>query len=160
VFWFPLQNLSEILFFLRRIVRDMIKKVYCLHVKYLLFLSDFSENWFFWADFQTSIKRKPSFSVRTDARTDITKLTVAFRNFANSPKNVLELTRSWTFIKWEFFPLYLSLIHMNENGLFFVFSVNCSFVYSNTFAFWSVDKNMLKRSLAPHSPGLVLTVNL
>jgi len=31
---------------------------------------------------------------RTDGRTDMRKLTVAFRNFANAPKNVLESGRS------------------------------------------------------------------
>ena len=33
-----------------------------------------------------SVQWKPSCSIRTDGRTDMTKLTVAFRNFANAPK--------------------------------------------------------------------------
>jgi len=44
-----------------------------LHVKYPLFLSDFNETCFMW----------------TDGRTDMTKLIVAFRNFAKAPKNRL-----------------------------------------------------------------------
>jgi len=46
---------------------------------------------------------------------------------------------------------------MNENGLFSIFFVNCSFVYRNTSAFWSLDKKMLESSLVPHYPGLVVT---
>ena len=34
-----------------------------------------------------SVDWEPSCSIRTDGRTDMTKLIVAFRNFANAPKN-------------------------------------------------------------------------
>ena len=43
VFWFSLQILSETFLILRRIERDVVKKVNCLHVKYSLFLSDCNE---------------------------------------------------------------------------------------------------------------------
>jgi len=35
-----------------------------------------------------SVRWEPSCSMRTDGRTDMTKLIVAFRNYANEPKNV------------------------------------------------------------------------
>ena len=62
--------------------------------KYPLFLSDLSETWIFSTDFwkilkyQISLKSvqwKPSCSMRPTLRTDTTKLTVAFRNFAKAP---------------------------------------------------------------------------
>ena len=43
-----------------------------------------------------SVQWKPSFSMRTDGRRDVTKLIVAFRNFAKAPKNGLWLN----FILW------------------------------------------------------------
>ena len=46
VFWFYLQLLSETFLILRRIERDTIQHVYLPHVKYLLFLSAFNENYF------------------------------------------------------------------------------------------------------------------
>jgi hypothetical protein len=57
-----------------------------LHVKYLLFLSDFNETWIFLTDFLTMFKYQIS---TRDIRTDTTKLIVAFRNFVNAPKNPL-----------------------------------------------------------------------
>jgi len=72
-----------------------------LHVKYQLFLSDFNENLTFSADFRKILKNKiswksvqwePRCSVRTDGQTDrqteMTKLIVAFRTLANTPKYV------------------------------------------------------------------------
>jgi len=55
------------------------KNVYCLHLKYLLFLSDFNETLIFPAEFrkiikyqisQKSIQKEPSYSMRTDRRMD------------------------------------------------------------------------------------------
>jgi len=74
-----------------------------LHVKYKL-LSDFNETWIFSIDFREmlkyqfsckSVKWELNCSIctegqtgrRTDRQTDMTKLTVVFRNFANAPKN-------------------------------------------------------------------------
>ena len=96
VFRVSLQLLSDTFFILRIIERDMIKNVYWLHVKYPLFLSDFNETWIFSTVFLKilkcqiswkSIQWEPSCSMRTDRRTDMTKLIVLFRNFVNAPTN-------------------------------------------------------------------------
>ena len=67
-----------------------------LHVKYQLFLSDFNETWIFSTDFRKmqkyqisrkSVQWKPSYSMWTDRQTDMTKLKVAFCNFAKAPKD-------------------------------------------------------------------------
>jgi hypothetical protein len=66
-----------------------------LHVKYRLFLSNFTETWIFSIGFQQKaqilsfIKIHPvgdKFSFHADRQTDITKLIVAFCNFANGHK--------------------------------------------------------------------------
>jgi hypothetical protein len=65
-----------------------------LHIKYPLFLSvfkelnflgRFSKNTEIW-NFMNIRVVEPSFFMRTDGQTDKTKLTVAFRSFANAPK--------------------------------------------------------------------------
>ena len=95
-----LQLLSETFFMLRRTGREMIKCVYWSYIKYPLFLSDVSETWISSTNFRKTLKYqiswksvqwKPSCSVRTGGRTDMTKLIVAFRNFANAPKNQRKL---------------------------------------------------------------------
>jgi len=65
----------------------------CLHVKYPSFLSDINETWIFSTDFRKTqrnimkfVQRQPSCSMRTGRQTDMTKLIVAFRSFANAPK--------------------------------------------------------------------------
>ena len=97
MFWFSVQLLSETFLILRRSERDMIKMYIDLYVKYLLFLSDFNEIWIlstgFWKILKykiswKSIEWEPSCSMQTDGQTDMTKLIVAFGNFANSPKNI------------------------------------------------------------------------
>jgi len=70
----------------------MIKKTYIgLHVKYLLFSSDFNETWILSTHLRKvlkyqisykSVQWKPSCSTRTD----MTKIKVAFRHFAKAPK--------------------------------------------------------------------------
>jgi len=78
-----------------------------LHVKYTIFLADFNYNWICLADFNynwifltdfpkstqcitscTSVQCAPSWSMRAERRTDVNNQTVAFRNFANAPKNL------------------------------------------------------------------------
>jgi len=78
----------------------MTKMFIGLHVKYPLFLFDCNDTWIFSTNFRKipkyQISRKsthwdPSCSMQTDERTDgrtnMTKLIVAFRNFANAPTN-------------------------------------------------------------------------
>jgi hypothetical protein len=67
-----------------------------LHVKCPLFLSDFNESWIF---FLERFSKNPQISnfmkirpvaaqlFHADGRTDMTKLIVAFRNFAKASKN-------------------------------------------------------------------------
>jgi len=87
----------ETFLILRRRERDMVKMYIGLYVKYLLFMLDFNETWILSIGFRKilkyeilwkSIQWEPSFSMRTDGRTDMTKLIVAFCSFAVSPKNV------------------------------------------------------------------------
>jgi hypothetical protein len=63
--------------------------------KLYLTLSYCNETWNFWTDFQKiltykvlrkSVQWEPSCSMRTDRRTDMAKLIVAFLNFVNAPK--------------------------------------------------------------------------
>ena len=66
-----------------------------LHVTYLLLLSDFNENWIFMERFSKNtqisyFKKVLSVGVElfyADRRTDMTKIIVAFRYFANAPEN-------------------------------------------------------------------------
>ena len=70
--------------------------MYTVHVKYPLFLSDFNETWDFLDRFSKNaqrsnfMKNRPVeaelFVAGTYRRTDITKLIVTCRNFANAPK--------------------------------------------------------------------------
>jgi hypothetical protein len=67
-----------------------------LPVKYSLFLSDFNGTLIFSIDFRKNIQISTIVKIRSvgaelfhpDGRTDMTKLIVAFRSFANEPKNV------------------------------------------------------------------------
>jgi hypothetical protein len=74
-----------------------------LHVKYPLFLSDFNETWIFSTDFLKilkyhiswkSVQRESSCTMWTDGQSDITKLLVAFHNFANAPNKISSLKHS------------------------------------------------------------------
>ena len=65
-------------------------------IQYALLLSDFNETLIFKTDLRKILKyqnsRKsiywePSCSIRTEGRTDMTKLIVASPSFANAPKN-------------------------------------------------------------------------
>jgi len=96
--WFSLLLLSGTLFILRT-ERDMIIYMCAgLLVKYPLFLWDFNVIGSFSTDFRKifkyqiswkSVHRKALFYTdrKTDALTDMTKLIVAFHDFANAPKN-------------------------------------------------------------------------
>ena len=93
-------NLSERCIILSRIDRDMIKMYIGLHAKYLFFFSYFNKSWLFSAGFRKILKYKipwksvqwePSCYLGADRRTDMTKLIVAFRYFANASNNCYEL---------------------------------------------------------------------
>jgi hypothetical protein len=76
-----------------------IKIVYLFHVKYVLFLSDFNYSNFLnifpknvqISNFMKFRPMEPSFSVRTEGRTDMTKLTVAIHNYTKAPIIVFSL---------------------------------------------------------------------
>jgi hypothetical protein len=83
-----------------------------LHVKCPLFWSDFNETWFVSTYFRKiSNKFQETLSDVTCGRMDIkremTKLRVAFQNFANAPKNGIftqqtnNLTISWCMVYWS-----------------------------------------------------------
>ena len=78
---------------------EILSKMYIrIHVKYLLFLSEFNKNLIFFDRFSKNspnikFHENPSSGSRvvpcgqTDGLTDMAKLIVAFRSFANAPKN-------------------------------------------------------------------------
>jgi hypothetical protein len=93
--------LSETFLILKIIQRDIIIKLHRSLFKYLLFLSDFNETWIFSTDFRKilsyqiswkPVEWEPNCSMRLDRRIDITKLIVAFRNFAKAPKTLSHLS--------------------------------------------------------------------
>ena len=93
MFWFSLQLSSEIFLILRRNERDTIKKVFWYSCKVPVIIVDFIDTWIFFLQIfvkYSNIKfyENPSRGSRVNpwGRTDVTKLIVAFRNFANAPK--------------------------------------------------------------------------
>jgi hypothetical protein len=82
--------------------QGMIKSVYwssctlysCPFSWILNFLNNFSKNLKYQISWK-SVKWEPSCFMRTDRRTDMTKLIVAFRNFANAPKNSTVRLATW-----------------------------------------------------------------
>ena len=97
VFLFSPQLLSETFLILRTAVRDTMREMCIgLHEKCryywqvernLTFLDRFSKKFQISYISLKSGQCEPSCSMRTDRRTDITKLKVAFRKFANASKN-------------------------------------------------------------------------
>jgi hypothetical protein len=73
-----------------------------LHINYLLFLSDFDKTWIFPTDFRTILTYQISWkSVQCEPscymRTDMTKLTVTFRNVAYAPERLADIPPTGTF---------------------------------------------------------------
>jgi hypothetical protein len=69
-----------------------------LHVKYPLFLSDFNETWIFltaqipnFMKIRLVVAQLFHADGQTGGQTDMTKLTVAFRSFANAPKTSINI---------------------------------------------------------------------
>jgi hypothetical protein len=97
-----------------------------LHVKYPSFLSYFNETWIFSTGFEKSsnikFQESPSHGSRvvpcgrTDGRTDMTKLIVAFCNFANAPK-ILKSSNQSPYPLFKFLNtnnyIYLSWVFMH-----------------------------------------------
>jgi len=120
VFWFSLQLLSETFVILRRTERDIIKMYTGVRVKYryscpILMKFDFSQHIFekmmkyemLWK----CVQWKPCCSMRTDGQTDMTKLTVAFSNFANAAKSPrLPQTTQLHFFESQFDQLQMSVL--------------------------------------------------
>ena len=84
-----------------------------LHVKYSFFLSDFNVTWIFLDRFSKNTQISNFMKIRpvgaglffADRRTDMTNLIIAFRNFANAPKNELytsQKTLSLRHSGWRF----------------------------------------------------------
>jgi hypothetical protein len=75
----------------------MIKISYCWLHKVPVNLSDFNETWIFFTDYRKIniyLMKIHPFGTdlsRTDRGTDMTKLIVVFRSFANAPKSRLHL---------------------------------------------------------------------
>ena len=95
VFWFSTQRLYDTFLILIRTERDVIIHVYCSSSKVpvivrfswkLNFLGRFPENFKYQISWKF-LEWEPSYSMRTDGWADMTKLMVAFSNFANAPKN-------------------------------------------------------------------------
>jgi hypothetical protein len=94
VFWFSLQPLSETFLILRRNERDIIKNVFCSSCKVTLILVRIQWNLNIFDRFSKNSEISNFMTIRTvgdelfhaDRRTDMRKVIVAFRNFANEPK--------------------------------------------------------------------------
>jgi hypothetical protein len=80
-----------------------------LHARYPL-LSDFNQTWIFSTDFRKNPQISKSMKIRpvaaesfhADIRTDMAKLTAAFRNFANEPKKFYILPTSYRFVLYGY----------------------------------------------------------
>jgi hypothetical protein len=104
-----------------------------LHVKYPLFLSDFNKTWIFLR--QISEKRRNKEFGETghvgaelflvDRQTDMTKLTVAFRNFANAPWILLHKLRYLRLSTAVWFKGWSLRVRLDEQYLPAMCCCNC-----------------------------------
>ena len=164
---------------LRRTERDTINYT-GLHVKYPLLLTDSNETWVSSTDFWKMLKYRmswkvvqwePSCSTRTDGQIDMTKLTVALRNFMNAhnyfPKQYWPRT---TFsVRHELnFDIKLRRRQSSKgwaNDLRTFESVEFShlIIFSNVFCSFLLDRHRWKRFTQKHaifSKQLYLMTNL
>jgi hypothetical protein len=101
-----------------------------INVKYQPFLSDFNKTYVFLTDFRNIIQYKISQNclvgaklfiakLRTEGRTDMTKLTVGFRNFANASQNPIKffskLGSSVPFVTQSFNGMRVALTAFRSN---------------------------------------------
>ena len=123
LFLWSVQLTSETIFILRRIKGEIESKIYIdLHVKYSLFLSGFNEMWIFSKGFESTqlqnlMKICPVVTklFHADRRSDVTKLIVAFRSFANGPTEYLNMTHCdnnvLILVGWSMHKFFFSIIH-------------------------------------------------
>jgi hypothetical protein len=121
-----------------------------LHVNYPLFVSDFNATWVSWRDFR---KRNLKYEVSsqfvswaaesfhadrwTDVRTYITKLIVAYRCFANAPKNS-------SFCSHSAFMCFVWLLE--ETELISLYSINwLVFITETESVYYAVRAGSLKK---------------
>ena len=124
MFWFSPQIFSETFPFQEEFSEISSKISKRLHVKYPLFLSDSNETWIFSTDFRKKFEynfnQNPSSGSRVVAcgQTDMTKLKVAFRNFAKAPK--MAKGARFGSLRWYWIPpsrlsvLYAFLSEQND----------------------------------------------
>jgi hypothetical protein len=110
-----------------------------LQVKYPLFMSDFNETWTFSTDFRQkaqiqSFIKNPSNGSRVVpcGQTDMTKLIVAFRNFANAPKIALGMRVTASYghpsVSLQVFLLRVRARKINLGRLILTSTGECVFV--------------------------------
>jgi hypothetical protein len=121
-----------------------------LHIKYWLFLSDFNETGIFSTDFRkmfkivfhenTSSGNRLVHCGKTDGRTDMTKLIVAFSHFGNAPKNKFLYTtkKFWQLcITFTILKIYRNNVHSSSGSLFSSFAIKL--VTSVTSRYWQLE---------------------
>ena len=95
----------------RRIQRDIIINI-SLQLKYPLFMSDFNETGIFLTDFRkTKVHDNPSsgsWAAPCGQTSDMTKLTVTFRNFKIAPSNLVIVKHNMTSISETKYTIHLS----------------------------------------------------
>ena len=113
------QHLSEIFPILKNFSEVLSWKFIVLNVKYPLLFTDVTQTWTFSTDFRKiltyqisrkSVQWEPIYSMRTDRLTDVTKRTVAFRNFATASK------KAWS---WMSSVLWTTTEDQDEESVYF-----------------------------------------